>query len=137
MGACCEPSIGPSRDRARPIRSLPLLAMPTPAQPPAGREELGRCLKCGSGMQYALRCRRLGPDAWQLELRCPECGAQTRGSGSTAAVRRLDREQAAGRRALEDRLRAIERAAWEDEIVRFCAALDADAILPEDFARGA
>jgi len=88
-------------------------------------------------MQYALRCRRLGPDAWQLELRCPDCGAQTRGSGSTAAVRRLDRDQAAGRRALEDRLRAIERAAWEDEITRFCAALDADAILPEDFARGA
>jgi hypothetical protein len=83
---------------------------------------------------YPLRWRRVGPDAWQLDLRCPDCGSVWRERRSTAEVRGLDRKLTEGREVLLGHLREIERIEREGEIDRFTAALAADAILPEDFA---
>src|SRR3954454_2072414 len=94
---------------------------------------LERCRSCRSRLVYPLRWRRVGPDAWQLDLRCPDCGAVWRERRSTADVRGLDRTLAAGREVLLGHLREIERIEREGEIDRFAAALAADAILPEDF----
>ena len=52
----------------------------------------------------------------------------------TKALQRLDRALASGRRVLVEHLREIERIEREGEIDRFAAALEVDAILPEDFA---
>jgi hypothetical protein len=97
-------------------------------------EGLERCRCCRSRLVYPLRWRRVGPDAWQLDLRCPDCGSVWRERRSTAEVRGLDRKLTEGREVLLGHLREIERIEREGEIDRFTAALAADAILPEDFA---
>lgn len=103
-------------------------------QPPTEPEGLERCRRCPSRLVYPLRCRRLGRDLWQLELRCPDCGRVWRERRSTAEVRGFDRQLAASRELLQGHLREIERIEREAEIARFAAALAVDAILPEDFA---
>jgi hypothetical protein len=102
--------------------------------PPTEPEELDRCRSCPSRLVYPLRCRRLGRDVWQLELRCPDCGAVWKDKRSTSEVRGFDKALAASREALLGHLQEIERIEREDEIERFCSALEVDAILPEDFA---
>jgi hypothetical protein len=57
-----------------------------------------------------------------------------RAQGSTRELEGFDRTLAAGRAVIERHLREIDRIEREEEIKRFCCALDADAILPEDFA---
>jgi hypothetical protein len=96
-------------------------------------EGLERCRSCRSRLVYPLRWRRVGPDAWQLDLRCPDCDATWRERRSTAEVKGLDRTLNEGREVLLGHLREIERIERETEIDRFAAALAADAILPEDF----
>jgi hypothetical protein len=102
-----------------------------PTEPGGG---LGLCRSCRSDLGYPRRCRRLSNDLWELELRCPECDTVWRAQGSTRELEGFDRTLAAGRAVIERHLREIDRIDREQEITRFCRALDADAILPEDFA---
>jgi hypothetical protein len=104
-----------------------------PTDPGAG---LGLCRTCRSELGYPRRCRRLGSDLWELELRCPECDAVWRAQGSTGQIESFDRTLAAGRSVIERHLREIDRLERETEIDRFARALAADAILPEDFTSG-
>jgi hypothetical protein len=105
-------------------------------QPKAlSKDGLERCRTCASPLVYPVRWRRVGSDAWQLDLRCPDCDEVWRERRSTAEVRRLDRSLAAGRDVLMKHLREIERIERETEIDRFTAALAVDAILPEDFGK--
>jgi hypothetical protein len=101
-----------------------------PIEPGGG---LGLCRTCRSELGYPRRCRRLGNDLWELELRCPECDAVWRAQGSTHEIEGFDRTLAAGRAVIERHLKEIDRLEREGEIDRFSRALAADAILPEDF----
>jgi hypothetical protein len=101
-----------------------------PTEPGSG---LGLCRTCRSELGYPRRCRRLGSDLWELELRCPECDEVWRAQGCTREIEGFDRTLAAGRSVIERHLREIDRLEREDEIARFTRALAVDAILPEDF----
>ena len=100
-----------------------------PTDPGAG---LGLCRTCRSELGYPRRCRRLGSDLWELELRCPVRRRLAR-QGSTREIEGFDKTLAAGRSVIERHLREIDRLEREGEIDRFARALAADAILPEDF----
>src|SRR4051812_13616030 len=89
--------------------------LPTTADP----KELERCRACPSRLVYPLRWRRVGEDSWQLELRCPDCGAVWRERRSTSEVKGFDRALSAGREVLLGHLREIERIEREGEIDRF------------------
>ena len=102
---------------------------------PESREGLECCTLCPSRLAYPVRCRRVGADKWDVDVRCPDCLQVVSSHGTTAELRRLDRALRAGRRVLQDHLREIERLEREAEIARFVEALAADAILPEDFRR--
>lgn len=69
-----------------------------------------------------------------VDLRCAECGAWTRASCSAADLARLDREQLAGRRALQQ---SYERCVSESmTALADClgAALERDLVGADDFA---
>ncbi len=74
-----------------------------------------------------------GADAWHVELRCPECETCREGVFSQDTVDAFDEELDVGTDALTADLRRLTRANMADEVDRFAAALEADAILPEDF----
>src|SRR5829696_7528720 len=54
------------------------------------------CTSCGSELVHPTRWRRLEPDVWQIDLRCPECRRAWRDVVPTKAVRRLDEVLRAG-----------------------------------------
>ena len=101
-----------------------------PTDPGAG---LGLCRTCRSELGYPRRCRRLGTDLWELELRCPECESRREGVFEQAAVERLDDELDRGSGALLGDLRRMTHANMSEEIEFFIRALDADVITPSDF----
>jgi hypothetical protein len=125
-GPC--PRAGPS-DPVATVAAMSQIRRP-PTEPGGG---LGLCRTCRSELGYPRRCRRLGNDLWELELRCPECDDVWRAQGSTREIEGFDRTLAAGRAVIERHLREIDRLEREAEIDRFSRALAADAILPEDF----
>ena len=96
---------------------------------------LERCRHCPSQLAHPLRWRRLAYDAWEIELRCPDCRQVWHERVPTEAVKRLDKVLKSARAELEAHLEEIERIDLEDRISGFISALDADAILPEDFGR--
>jgi hypothetical protein len=96
---------------------------------------LERCRHCASELVHPLRWRRLAYDAWEIELRCPDCRRIWKERVPTAAVKRLDQVLKDARADLERHLEAIERVDLEQRVDGFIAALHADAILPEDFGR--
>jgi hypothetical protein len=93
------------------------------------------CTSCGSELVHPTRWRRLEPDVWQIDLRCPECRRAWREVVPTKAVRRLDEVLRTGRGVIERHLEEIERIEREEQVQSFVSALRAGAILPEDFGR--
>ncbi len=98
---------------------------------------LERCRECPSELAHPLRWRRLAFDAWEIELRCPECRSAWSERVPTAAVKRLDRVLKDARAQLERHLEEIERIDLQQRADGFIQALQADAIWPEDFGRPA
>ncbi len=96
---------------------------------------LERCRRCPSELAHPLRWRRLAIDAWEIELRCPDCREVWYERVPTAAVKRLDRVLKAARVELERHLEEIERIDMEEQAEDFIAALRDGAILPDDFGR--
>ena len=70
---------------------------------------------------------------WEVELRCPNCEWNEVGTFDQATVDRFDEQLDMGTEALVKDLRRLVQANMEAEAERFGAALDANAILPEDF----
>ena len=74
------------------------------------------------------------PDDWEVLLRCPNCEWSELGVYDQATVDRFDGKMPDnGTEVLVRDLRRLVQANMEDEAERFAAALNADAILPEDF----
>jgi hypothetical protein len=113
----------------------PAEAAPAPAQHPAAEpdQDLHVCLGCGSGLVYPVEWEESGPDNWSVLLHCPNCDLHREGIFSQETVEAFDEELDRGADVLAGDYRRLMRANMADEVERFVGALNADAILPEDF----
>lgn len=103
--------------------------VPAPAEHP----DLHRCGTCSSDLVYPLEWEEAGETHWEVTLRCPNCEWSGTGVFEQACVERFDEELDRGTEALVGDLKRLMQANMEEEIERFSAALEAGAILPEDF----
>jgi hypothetical protein len=100
---------------------------------PEPAHELHICPDCEAGLVYPVEWEEHDTVHWNVSLRCPNCEWHAVDLYSQDVVDRFDEELDRGTEALVRDLKQITRANMEDEIERFKQALDADAILPEDF----
>jgi hypothetical protein len=95
--------------------------------------QLHVCEGCGSGLVYPMDWEETGPERWSVTLRCPNCEWTRQGVFSQDEVDPFDEELDNGTQALIRDLRELTRANMAEDIDRFVAGLEADAILPMDF----
>lgn len=94
------------------------------------------CPRCGSGMVQPLAWEPAGNrTSWRVWRRCPECEWHDDGVFDEAAIDAYDEQLDRGAHALAAELRELERANMTAMAVAFVAALDADLIGADDFAR--
>ena len=105
-------------------------AAKAPSQP---IDELHLCPECDRDLVYPVDWEEASPTHWEVELRCPNCEWGEVGTYDQATVDRFDERLDLGTDALVKDLRRMVQANMEAEAERFAAALDANAILPEDF----
>jgi hypothetical protein len=91
------------------------------------------CGNCDSELVYPTAWDEAGPDAWHVELRCPDCEHLSEGVFAQKTVDDFDEQLDAGSDALTSDLRRLTRANMATDVDAFIAALAVDAILPEDF----
>ena len=96
-------------------------------------DDLHVCPECDRDLVYPTDWEEASPTHWEVELRCPNCEWSEVGTYDQATVDRFDEQLDNGTEALVKDLRRLVQANMEAEAERFAAALDANAILPEDF----
>ena len=113
----------------------PLSAEATGVTPsPAHRiDDLHLCPECDRDLVYPVDWEEASATHWEVELRCPNCDWARVGTFDQATVDRFDEQLDLGTETLVKDLRRLVQANMEAEAERFAAALDANAILPEDF----
>jgi hypothetical protein len=108
-------------------------------QPAAGSapsrsiHELHICAECKSELVYPTHWDEAGPENWRVSLRCPNCEWAATGVFAQDLVDEFDERLDEGTEQLVTDLKQLMHANMSDEIDRFVAALDAEALLPEDF----
>jgi hypothetical protein len=112
---------------AEAVEELPLHP---PAQP---QQDLHVCVECDSELVYPVQWEEAGPEDWSVLLHCPNCDVYREGVFTQDNVELFDEELDRGADALARDYKRLMRANMADEIDRFVGALDAGAILPEDF----
>ena len=95
--------------------------------------ELHECPSCECDLVYPVEWEEVSPTHWEVLLRCPNCEWNEVGTFDQPTVDRFDKRLDTGTETLIGDLRRLQQANMEEEIVRFARALDAGAILPEDF----
>ena len=105
---------------------------PAPA-PPAPSVDLHVCPACEAHLVYPVEWEEYDASRWEVELRCPNCEWYTVDVYAQETVDRFDEQLDRGTEALVRDLKQLTRANMEEEIERFKRALEANAILPEDF----
>jgi hypothetical protein len=105
------------------------------AATPAGEPtvDLSVCPECDRDLVYPIDWEEASATHWEVELRCPNCEWSEVGTYDQATVDRFDEHLDLGTDALVKDLRRLVQANMEAEADRFAAALEAGAILPEDF----
>ncbi len=103
------------------------------AAPQPTRTDLHRCPDCTSELVHPVAWEEVGPDHWQIELRCPNCHWEDTDVFHHDDVERFDETLDRGTQVLVRDLRQLAHANMEEQIERFTTALLADHILPEDF----
>ena len=103
----------------------------TPAHEPT--VDLSVCPACDRDLVYPVDWEEASATHWEVELRCPNCEWNEIGTYDQATVDRFDEHLDTGTDALVKDLRRLVQANMEAEADRFAAALEAGAILPEDF----
>ena len=101
-----------------------------PAEP---HQELHVCMECYSELVYPVHWDEAGPDNWNVLLHCPNCDVYREGVFAQDTVEMFDEELDRGGDALARDYKRLMRANMAEEIERFLGALEAGAILPEDF----
>jgi hypothetical protein len=103
---------------------------------PAPAEEdrdLCVCEVCASELVEPVDWAAAGPGRWRVALSCPNCGYWCEGVFSQECVDRFDECLDEGTAVLVDELKRLRQANMADDVDIFISALQADAILPEDF----
>jgi hypothetical protein len=100
---------------------------------PEPHQDLHVCMECDSGLVYPVEWQEAGPENWAVLLECPNCHVCREGVFTQETVELFDEELDRGADALARDYKRLMRANMSDEIDRFGAALEANAILPEDF----
>jgi hypothetical protein len=103
------------------------------AQPQREERDLHTCEKCESDLVYPTTWEEADEHHWQVSLRCPNCEHYEQGVFSQDECDRFDDHLEAGTDALTRDFKRLMAANMAEEIDRFVAALDADAIQPMDF----
>jgi hypothetical protein len=107
---------------------------PHGAQPVAEpQQDLHVCVDCESDLVYPVQWEEAGPENWSVLLHCPNCDVFREGVFTQENVELFDEELDRGADVLARDYKRLMRANMADEIDRFVGALDAGAILPEDF----
>jgi hypothetical protein len=103
--------------------------------PSAGavQHELHVCRECSSELVYPVEWEEAGPEYWRVALRCPNCEWTAAGVFPQDLVDLFDERLDQGTEQVVGDLKRLMHANMSDEIDRFASALDADAILPDDF----
>ena len=96
-------------------------------------DDLHVCPECDRDLVYPVDWEEASATHWEVELRCPNCEWNEIGTYDQATVDRFDEKLDLGTDALVKDLRRMVQANMEAEAERFAAALEANAILPEDF----
>lgn len=105
-----------------------------PAHPPVeAQQDLHVCVDCSSELVYPVQWDEAGPENWSVLLQCPNCEVFREGVFTQDNVELFDEELDRGTDALARDYKRLMRANMADEIERFAGALEAGAILPEDF----
>jgi hypothetical protein len=100
---------------------------------PSVHHELHVCQDCSSELVYPTAWEEAGPEYWRVTLRCPNCEWVTRGVFPQDLVDRFDTRLDEGTEEMMADLNRLLRANMSEEIESFVAALEVDAVLPEDF----
>jgi hypothetical protein len=95
--------------------------------------DLHVCRDCESELVYPTEWEEAGPEYWRVALRCPNCEWTVSGVFPQDLVDRFDERLDEGTEQVVTDLRELMRANMGEEIDRFVAALNAGALLPEDF----
>ena len=107
-----------------------------PGLEPARRHptrELHICAECDCELVYPIHWEEAGPENWRVSLRCPNCEWHATGIFSQDVVDAFDERLDEGTEQLVSDLKQLMHANMSEEIDRFVSALDAEALLPEDF----
>jgi hypothetical protein len=91
------------------------------------------CIECSSNLVHVVQWEERGPEDWSVRLRCPNCQVYREEVFSRQTAEAFEEELDRGADALIQDYKRLMRANMADEIERFVRALNADAILPEDF----
>ena len=108
------------------IRGLPEAAAPI-------QHELHICRECRSELVYPVEWEEAGPEYWRVALRCPNCEWTAAGVFPQELADVFDERLDEGTEQVVGDLKRLMHANMNDEIERFVAALEAGALLPEDF----
>ena len=103
------------------------------AMPQRAVDDLSICPECDRDLVYPRDWEETSATHWEVELRCPNCEWSEVGTFDQATVDRFDEQLDIGTEILIRDLKRLQQANMEHEIDVFTRALDADAILPEDF----
>jgi hypothetical protein len=95
--------------------------------------DLHVCVRCASELAYPTDWDEAGADSWSVTIRCPECEEVREGVFAQHVVEAFDVRLDEGTEALTSDYRRLMRTNMAEEMELFVAALDADAIVPEDF----
>jgi hypothetical protein len=107
------------------------VAQPRPQAEP--HQDLHMCVDCDSELVYPVQWEEAGPENWSVLLHCPNCDVFREGVFTQENVELYDEELDRGADVLARDYKRLMRANMADEIDRFVGALNADAILAEDF----
>ena len=97
------------------------------------RTDLHICAECDSRLVYPIEWEEAGPENWRVSLRCPNCEWSVTGIFGQELVDNFDECLDEGTEQLVSDLKQLMHANMSEEIERFVAALEAEALLPEDF----
>lgn len=111
-------------------KTIALVSLDNPA--PAG-EDLHICSECSSELVYPIAWEEADSTSWDVTLRCPNCESAVSGIFEDEIIQRFDDTLDRGTETLVSELRRLARANMEEDVERFCAALYAGHLLPEDF----
>jgi hypothetical protein len=101
--------------------------------PKEGERDLHVCVNCDSHLVYPVQWEEADQKSWHVTLRCPDCEWTEAGVFPQGQCDRFDDQLEAGTDALTRDYKRLVTANMSEEIDRFAAALDVDAILPSDF----